>query len=147
PYANDFRPSHSTSELKALAPDIPPPEARSEAPIVAGTFRVAGRVMAKRSAFLEIWDREGRLQLYLKPDALGAAWEQVELIERGDFVGAEGHLFYTKRGKSKDDLALYATGLTLLTKALRSLPEKWHGLSDVETRYRQRYVDLVANRA
>src|SRR5258706_194934 len=71
PYANDWRVTHTSGELKALAPEIPPPEQRSEAPVVPGRFRVAGRVMAKRSAFLELYDRDGRLQLYLKQDALG----------------------------------------------------------------------------
>lgn len=106
PYANGWRPTHTSGELKALAPELPPPEQRSEAAIVAGKFRVAGRVMAVRSAFMEIRDRDGRLQLYFKQDALGPDnWARKEHIERGDFIGAEGHIFYTKRGKSKDDRA------------------------------------------
>src|SRR5206468_932291 len=111
PYANDWRPTHTSAELKALAPEIPPPELRSEHPVIEGTFRVAGRVMAKRSAFLELWDRDGRLQLYFKDPALQ---ERLGGVERGDFIGAEGHLFYTKRGKSKDDLALFVSNCKLL---------------------------------
>jgi lysyl-tRNA synthetase, class II len=148
PYANGWQVTHTSAELKALAPELPPPEQRSEAAVVAGKFRVAGRVMAVRSAFMEIRDRDGRLQLYFKQDALGAEkWAKKDQIERGDFIGAEGHIFYTKRGKSKDDLALFVEDFQLLTKSLRPLPEKWHGLQDVETRYRQRYVDLIANNA
>ena len=148
PYANGWSPTHTSGELKALAPELPPPEQRSEAAVVAGKFRVAGRVMAVRSAFMEIRDRDGRLQLYFKQDALGPEkWAKKDQIERGDFIGAEGHIFYTKRGKSKDDLALFVEDFQLLTKSLRPLPEKWHGLQDVETRYRQRYVDLIANNA
>jgi lysyl-tRNA synthetase class 2 len=148
PYANRFRVTHTSAELKALAPDIPPPEQRSESAVMPGTFRVAGRVMAKRSAFMEIHDRDGRLQLYFKQDTLGEAkWARLGLVERGDFIGAVGHAFYTKRGKSKDDLAVFVEDFELLTKSLRPLPEKWHGLADVETRYRQRYLDLVSNRA
>src|SRR5437879_5018060 len=129
PYANDWRVTHTSGELKAIAPEIPPPEQRSEQPVVDGSFRVAGLVMAKRSAFLEIWDRDGRLQLYFKDPALQ---ERLASVERGDFLGAEGHLFYTKRGESKDDLALFVRDFKLLTKAVRPLPEKWHGLADVE---------------
>jgi lysyl-tRNA synthetase class 2 len=148
PFANGSAPTHTSAQLKALAPDIPPPAERSEEPILAGTFRVAGRILATRGPFMELWDRDGRLQLYFKQDALPAdRWAEKELVERGDFAMAEGHLFYTKRGKSKDDLALYVRDFGLLTKALRPLPEKWHGLVDVETRYRQRYVDLISNRA
>ncbi|HJZ85887.1 MAG TPA: lysine--tRNA ligase [Polyangia bacterium] len=144
PYANNWRVTHTSAELKELAPDIPPPELRSENALTSEDYRVAGRVMAKRSAFLEIWDREGRLQLYFKTPEQQA---RLAHVERGDFVGAQGHLFYTKRGKSKDDLALFVHEFALLTKSLRPLPEKWHGLQDVELRYRQRYVDLISNRA
>src|SRR5262245_35468116 len=85
PYANGWRPTHTSGALKALAPELPPPEQRSEAAVAPGTFRVAGRVMAVRSAFMEIRDRDGRLQLYFKQDALGPEkWARRDALERGD---------------------------------------------------------------
>ncbi len=107
---------------------------------------VAGRIVAIRSfgkaAFLRLRDRTGELQAYVKKDVLGeAAFEVYGLCDVGDFVAVEGPVFRTRTG----ELSVQAERFTFLTKALRPLPEKWHGLSDVETRYRQRYLDLVSN--
>jgi lysyl-tRNA synthetase class 2 len=108
-------------------------------------FHVRGRILAYRStgglSFLRLRDRTGELQLLISEAALGAAYERLADLDVGDFVEAEGALTASKRG----ELSLEPSRVRLLTKALRPLPEKWHGLSDVETRYRQRYVDLVAN--
>ena len=111
--------------------------------------RIAGRVVAARgfgkAAFLRVRDRSGELQLFCKKDSLGDEYGRLHAaggeIEVGDFVVAEGAFMVTKTG----ELSIEARSLRLLTKAHRPLPEKWHGLSDVELRYRQRYVDLVAN--
>jgi lysyl-tRNA synthetase class 2 len=107
---------------------------------------IAGRIVAERSfgkaGFLKLRDRTGEIQVYVKRDVLGEGpYEIVKLAEVGDIVAAEGPLFRSKT----NELTVQAEKLTVLTKALRTLPEKWHGLTDVETRYRQRYLDLIAN--
>jgi lysyl-tRNA synthetase, class II len=106
---------------------------------------VRGRVIAFRKAgglsFLRLRDRTGELQLLISESALGEAYERLGEIDLGDIVEAEGALTASKRG----ELSIEPSRVRVLTKALRPPPEKWHGLQDVETRYRQRYVDLVAN--
>jgi lysyl-tRNA synthetase class 2 len=108
---------------------------------------VAGRILARRgmgkASFLSLLDRTGRIQIHVTQDGVGEAeYERFKKrIDVGDIVWAEGTLFVTKTG----ELTVRASSFRLLTKALRPLPEKWHGLSDVETRYRQRYVDLIVN--
>jgi len=107
---------------------------------------IAGRVMAFRghgkASFLDVHDLSGRMQVYTKSDSLGdEAYSQVQQIDIGDIVGVEGTVFRTRRG----EISIDVKRLTLLTKALRPLPDKWHGLKDVDLRYRQRYVDLMVN--
>ena len=143
PYGNGFRPEHLAKDILSRheaqsAEDIeklPPP-----------AYQVAGRVIAFRSfgkaAFIKLRDRSGEIQLHVKKDALGdAGYELFKLVDLGDFAGAEGTLFRSKTG----ELTLSVTRFLPLTKSLRPLPEKWHGLTDVETRYRQRYLDLISN--
>src|SRR5687768_1642526 len=105
--------------------------------------QLAGRLLAKRvmgkAAFAQIQDVSGRIQLFLQSTALGATYEAFKGWDVGDIVAAEGTLMRTKTG----ELSVKAGMLRLLTKSLRPLPDKWHGLSDVEQRYRQRYVDLI----
>jgi lysyl-tRNA synthetase class 2 len=110
------------------------------------TVSVAGRIVALRSfgkaCFSHIQDGTGRIQLYFQKNALGE--EKFNLFKKldiGDFIGVKGALFRTKT----DELTIDAEDFTLLSKSLRPLPEKWHGLTDVEIRYRQRYVDLIVN--
>ncbi len=109
--------------------------------------RVAGRMMSKRvqgkTSFTNIQDRSGRLQLFLQQAALGEAYEAFKGWDVGDVVGAEGLLMKTRTG----ELSVRPDTLRLLTKSLRPLPDKWHGLSDTEARYRMRYVDLIINPA
>ena len=110
------------------------------------TVRVAGRMLARRemgkSVFADLRDGTERFQIYIKKDELGeAAFKAFGLLDFGDFIGVEGELFTTRAGEP----SLKVTGWTLLAKALRAPPEKWHGLQDVEIRYRKRYLDLVAN--
>ena len=104
---------------------------------------VAGRMVAKRvmgkASFVQLQDMSGRIQLYLTANELGDAYEAFKGWDVGDIVGAEGVLMRTKTG----ELSVKVDAMRLLTKSLRPLPDKWHGLSDVEQRYRQRYVDLV----
>ena len=112
---------------------------------VARRVKVAGRLMAKRimgkASFAQIQDVSGRLQLFLQTTALGDAYEAFKGWDVGDIVAAEGVLMRTRTG----ELSVRCDALRLLTKSLRPLPDKWHGLADVEQRYRQRYVDLIVN--
>ncbi len=109
-------------------------------------LRVPGRIRGIRGqgkiAFVDLHDGRDKLQLLIRPDRLPAPARQVyDNLDLGDFVGAAGRLIRTRSG----ELSLDVDDLTLLAKALRPLPEKWHGLADVETRYRQRYLDLATN--
>lgn len=108
--------------------------------------RVPGRIVALRlmgkAAFAHIQQGGHKLQIYVKKDAVGdKGWELFKLFDIGDHVGVAGYLFRTRTG----ELSIHVEEMTFLAKDLLPLPEKWHGLSDVETRYRQRYVDLVMN--
>ena len=110
------------------------------------TFRLAGRITAHRdmgkSHFLDLRDASGRIQIYLQTKELGAkAMETFGLLDLGDFIGVEGTCFTTKTGEP----TLKVHRFEILAKSLRPLPEKWHGLQDVEARYRQRYLDLITN--
>ena len=141
PYPNDFRPDHTTAEVHARLSALGEAELARAAPL-----SVAGRVMALRdfgkAGFLQVQDRAGRLQVHARRDRLGDEGFQVYgLLDLGDVIGVAGRPFRTRTG----ELTLEATALRLLAKALRPLPEKWHGLQDVETRYRQRYLDLIVN--
>jgi lysyl-tRNA synthetase class 2 len=110
------------------------------------SYRVAGRLMARRghgkAAFLDLRDGSGQIQVHARADLLGdESQEQLVSLDLGDLVGVEGTVFATKRG----ELSIAATGWTLLAKSLRPPPDKFHGLEDVETRYRKRELDLMAN--
>jgi lysyl-tRNA synthetase class 2 len=110
------------------------------------TVRVAGRIMAIRlmgkAGFAHLQQDGQRLQIYVKKDAVGdAGFELWKLLDLGDHIGVRGYLFRTRTG----ELSIHAEELTFLSKDLLPLPEKWHGLQDVELRYRQRYLDLVMN--
>jgi lysyl-tRNA synthetase, class II len=136
PYSRGFKPTHSSSEARALLGDGD----RTD-PVA-----LAGRLMIKRlhggSAFADIQDGEGRIQLMASRDLLGAkAFDHFAELDPGDLIGVKGPMFRTRRG----EITLEVHSVQLLTKSLRPLPEKWHGLKDVEIRYRQRYVDLIAN--
>jgi lysyl-tRNA synthetase class 2 len=138
-YPNDFRPDARAGELHARhgSADL----SAQEIPV-----RVAGRVMSRRimgkASFAHLQDQTGRIQLFVTREALGEAYETLfKDLDLGDIVGASGRLFHTKTG----ELSVRVDALELLAKGLRPLPEKYHGLSDLETRYRQRYVDLIVN--
>lgn len=109
-------------------------------------FSMAGRIMSVRNfgkaSFIHIKDNSGRIQAYIRKDKIGEdAFKIFKLIDIGDFIGIKGSFFRTRTG----ELTLVADEMQLLSKSMRPLPEKWHGLSDVETRYRQRYLDLIVN--
>jgi len=110
-----------------------------------GPVAMAGRVVALRhhgrSCFAHLMDQTGRIQLYARADRLGDSYELFTELDLGDFIGVRGEVFRTRTG----ELTVAVEAWQFLAKSLRPLPEKWHGLKDVETRYRQRYVDLVVN--
>jgi len=141
PYPNDFRPDHTAGDLHARC------EGLAETALASiGAVRVAGRIVGLRdfgkAGFLHLQDRAGRIQTHARRDRLSeAAFELYRTFDLGDMVGVGGRPFRTRTG----ELTVEADDVRLLAKALRPLPEKWHGLHDVETRYRQRYVDLVVN--
>ena len=110
------------------------------------TVRLAGRMMSKRimgkASFSDMTDRYGRLQLYIKRDNVGEdVYKGYKKFDIGDIIGIEGEVFRTQKG----EISVSVTELTLLSKNLAPLPEKWHGLKDQDTRYRQRYLDLIVN--
>ncbi|PAB57606.1 lysine--tRNA ligase [Anaeromicrobium sediminis] len=107
---------------------------------------VAGRIMAKRgmgkASFLDMQDKQGRIQSYVRKDAIGEEEYDITLTyDIGDIIGVKGTVFKTKNG----EVSVRASEVSLLSKSLKPLPEKWHGLKDKELRYRQRYVDLIVN--
>ncbi len=145
-YRNDVRPTHSLAEIRRrygdTRPESPPPGIQ---PVDGERVCVTGRALARRgfgkTAFVPIRDESGDLQLFLNVDHLDARDFETVLpsLDVGDIVGAEGPVFWTKRG----ELSILCERFYIVTKSLRPLPDKWHGLSDVETRYRQRYLDLA----
>jgi len=141
-YPNDFRRTDYAGDLQVQYQDA---ELWSGEALEQGGRRVklAGRMMAKRvmgkASFVQIQDESGRIQLFLQSNALGETYDAFKGWDIGDIVGVEGGLTRTRTG----ELSVKADAFRLLTKALRPLPDKWHGLSDVEQRYRQRYVDLI----
>jgi lysyl-tRNA synthetase class 2 len=148
PYPNHFRPGHRLAGVLAQYdhPNQYDAEALSQVAIQA-----AGRIMLLRSfgklTFAHLQDESGRMQIAVQRDEVGEEIYRTQFqssrsgVEVGDILGVEGYLFRTKTG----ELTIRVQQFTLLSKSLRPLPEKWHGLGDVETRYRQRYVDLIVN--
>jgi lysyl-tRNA synthetase, class II len=137
PYAYRFDVTHHAADCLARGDAIgPEPTER---------VKVAGRIVTLRghgkAGFAHILDATGRLQLYFRADQLGDAFQRYQLLDVGDWIGVEGPLFRTKTG----EITVRVDSLELLAKALRPLPEKWHGLKDPETRFRQRYADLFMN--
>jgi lysyl-tRNA synthetase class 2 len=142
PYPHRFERTHSVSDLVGAHAATPAPEL--EASRVETT--TAGRVMVIRSfgkaTFLVLSDGRERIQVYVRQDAVSERdYEVTRLLDFGDHVGVSGHLFRTKT----DELTIWASRLEFLGKCHLPLPEKWHGLQDVEIRYRQRYLDLIVN--
>ena len=142
-FPNDFRRTHLASALHGEHGAKTKEQLEAGKP---GPFAIAGRMLLKRvmgkASFATLQDMSGRIQIYVNNDATGAeAHEAFKHWDLGDILGVEGTLFKTKMG----ELTLQATKVRLLSKSLRPLPEKFHGLTDMEQRYRQRYVDLIVN--
>ena len=139
-YANDFKPTHHIKDI------LPENQNNPDSPLEGGTMAIAGRIVGLRkfgkAAFLHLQDETGRMQIYVKRDTVGVENYQIfKKLDIGDIAGFTGSLFRTKTGEA----TLNAISLKHITKSLRPLPEKFHGLTDVEIRYRQRYVDLIVN--
>ncbi len=142
PFTNDFKVLHNSQEIrerfsKTEANDLEKVEEE---------FSLAGRIVAIRNfgkaAFFHIQDRKGKIQAYIQKDVVGNnSFNLFKRLDIGDFIGIRGEVFLTRT----QELTIKASEIKLLTKSLRPLPEKWHGLSNIEIRYRQRYLDLLVN--
>ena len=144
PFGGKYTRTHSASELHDLYDGFSKEELADKEEETRVT--VAGRMMTKRgkgkAGFAHIQDASGQIQLYVRQDQIGKeSYEDYKTIDLGDIVGVTGVMFKTNVG----ELSIKVTEFTLLTKALRPLPEKYHGLKDIEQRYRQRYLDLIMN--
>ena len=132
---------HHAAEIKEQFARLEPEEESGV------TVCVAGRMMSKRvmgkASFSDLQDKTGTIQLYVRRDLIGeeAYTKYKKMLDIGDVVGVKGEIFRTKKG----ELSVKASEVTLLSKSLRPLPEKFHGLTDTDTRYRQRYLDLIVN--
>jgi lysyl-tRNA synthetase class 2 len=141
-FPNDFRADNTSGDLVKQYGQATPDDLK----MVKESFSLAGRIMAMRdfgkAAFIHIQDRGGKIQVYVRSERVGEkSFSIFKKMDIGDFIGITGTLFRTKT----HELTIDAVSIRLLTKCMRPLPEKWHGLKDVETRYRQRYLDLLVN--
>lgn len=137
PFGHKFEWSHHAADIAEQFEELSANET---------IVRLAGRVMAIRghgkTCFMDLMDKSGRIQLYVRKDAIGEEnYALIKMMDIGDIVGVSGTVFRTHMG----ELSIKAVSLEILSKSLRPLPEKWHGLKDIEMRYRQRYVDLIVN--
>ncbi|MBV9269029.1 MAG: lysine--tRNA ligase, partial [Acidobacteriaceae bacterium] len=141
PYGHSFQQTHTIPQIHC---DYGSKGAEELGPNV--RVRVAGRILTVRrmgkAGFLHLLQNGEKLQIYVKKDAVSEkTYRLYELLDIGDIIGVDGYLFRTKTG----ELSIHVDELFFLSKILLALPEKWHGLEDVETRYRQRYLDLISN--
>lgn len=142
PFGGRFERTHKARQLKELYGDLDNEQLESQNIYV----QVAGRIMTKRrkgkAGFAHIQDVSGQIQIYVRLDAVGEEqYELFKMADLGDIVGVRGQVFKTRVG----ELTIQVTDFQILTKSLRPLPDKWHGLKDIEQRYRQRYLDLIVN--
>lgn len=140
PFGHRFEVSHHAKDVLEQFAHLEGEEESSE------EITIAGRLMAIRghgkASFSVLMDRSGRIQIYFKLDVLGEEkYSQFKLLDIGDIIGVKGHVFRTRRG----EITVRVDDFDMLSKSLRPLPEKFHGLTDTEIRYRQRYVDLIMN--
>jgi lysyl-tRNA synthetase class 2 len=141
PYSQSFEPADRAADILA-ANEVKDSAALEQSPV---NVSAAGRIVAMRSfgkaAFAQIQDASGRIQIYFKKDVLGDKFNLMKCMDIGDIIGVDGKLFRTRT----NELTVEVLDFKIVCKSLLPLPEKWHGLKDVETRYRQRYVDLIVN--
>ncbi|MBP1709416.1 MAG: lysS, partial [Deltaproteobacteria bacterium] len=140
-YPNTFRVDTTISQLRKMFGEVDTQTLEQEK----GPYSFAGRLMAVRNfgkaAFFHFQDRTGRLQAFIQKESTNNFFHFFKGLDIGDFVGIKGKPFRTKT----NELTILVEEIFLLSKSLQPLPEKWHGLTDVETRYRQRYLDLIMN--
>ena len=140
PYALRFEPSHRTAQLQKAHADLPNGEERDVSVAIAG--RVMTRRVMGKLAFFTLADETGPIQLFIEKAALEEGFKQItSLVDAGDWIGVKGILRRTDRG----ELSVKVAEWQMLSKSLQPLPDKWHGLADVEKRYRQRYLDLIVS--
>ena len=141
PYGDPFCATDHAADLIIKYKDT----AKEELESLPVNCSLAGRIVAMRdfgkAAFAHLQDATGKMQIYLKKDLLGESYKLLKKVDIGDIIGLKGRLFRTRT----NELTVEVGTFVLMTKSIRPLPEKWHGLKDVETRYRQRYVDLIVN--
>jgi len=142
-FPNQFRQTHHAADLHQAYGALSNDDFLIKPVLVAVAGRVVLRRVMGKASFFHVQDVSGRMQVYVKEEELSEAYAQFKHWDLGDIVGLEGRLFVTKTG----ELTVHATALMLLTKSLRPLPDKFHGLMDQEACYRKRYVDLIANEA
>ncbi|MDP3050110.1 MAG: OB-fold nucleic acid binding domain-containing protein, partial [Eubacteriales bacterium] len=135
PYGGRYERTHMAAQV---IDDFPALEGRE--------LRLAGRLIARRghgkATFSDLQDASGSIQIYVRLNDVGEqAYELFKKVDIGDIIGVEGTVFKTRMG----EISIHVLTFNLLSKSLRPLPEKWHGLKDVELRYRQRYLDLIVN--
>ena len=141
PYPSVFKVDSGSKEIKAKFKDLEKGEHTKE------KVSIAGRIMQNRpmgkACFMNLLDREGKIQLYFRQDDIGKEeYKNLKLLDIGDIIGIKGTVFKTKT----EEITIHVDSFQILTKSLAQLPEKWHGLKDQELRYRKRYVDLISNR-
>lgn len=139
PYPYSASPTHHTTEVAAKYQKLAAEEHGKETLTIAG--RVVGLRRMGKATFMHLLDGQGKLQAYFKYDAMPSQYDTLKLVDMGDWISIEGTVFKTKTGEVTISVARY----DMLCKSLRPLPEKWHGLTDIEQRYRRRYVDLIMN--
>jgi lysyl-tRNA synthetase class 2 len=141
PYFNGFAPEYFLNDIASQYADIDAEQIKE----IQTNFKIAGRIISIRdfgkAAFLKLKDMSGTLQIYCQKNILGDQYSLYKKLDIGDIIGIEGNVFKTKT----QEVTINANKLYLLTKSIRPLPEKFHGLQDKELRYRQRYVDLIVN--
>jgi len=142
PYPHKFHRSHTAGEATRLFLELIEKDPSATMPGVSLAGRVTAARFMGKAAFFDIRDGSGKIQVFFRLDSLGDdKYDLLHEFDLGDFMGASGRVFKTRSG----EVTLEAADFTILAKSLRPMPEKWHGLQDVEKRYRQRYLDLIAN--
>lgn len=139
PYPYNYNPTHKSIELLEKYKELQPGQKTEDVAKIAG--RIVGLRRMGKATFMHLLDEKGKIQSYLKYDDLPKTYDLLKLTDLGDWLGIEGKVFKTTTG----EISIWATNFEILCKALRPLPEKWHGLKDIEQRYRKRYVDLIVN--
>ena len=143
PFPTNYNKTHSTAQAveKLAKIEVSP----SENPAKTQSISIAGRITRFRkmggTTFIDLKDQSGHIQLIFRRNFLESTYQHVRLLDVGDWLGAVGPVFRTKTGEATVEVHEWQ----ILSKAIRPLPEKWHGLTDIELRYRQRYLDLISN--